>query len=52
MTKTQYEKCVQYVLLDGTGKDNDMVDYEALCRYSVRAAMLIMRCCKEIVRRL
>ena len=36
LTKQQFEKCVKYVLEDSTGKDSDMVDYEALCRYTVR----------------
>jgi hypothetical protein len=36
MTKLQFEKGVKYVVTDGAGQDDDLVDYEALCRYTVR----------------
>lgn len=36
LSKIQFESCVKYVLVEGSGKDDHMVDYESLCRYTVR----------------
>ena len=36
LSKAQFENSVKYVLLEGSGKDDRMVDYESLCRYTVR----------------
>jgi hypothetical protein len=36
LTKTQFEKCVKYVLIDATGKDDDMVS-TCISVFTVRA---------------
>ena len=38
LTKTQFEKCVKYVLIDATGKDDDMVS-TCVSVFIVRASM-------------
>ena len=38
LTKTQFEKCVKYVLIDATGKDDDMVS-TCVSVFVVRASM-------------
>lgn len=40
LTKTQFEKCVKYVLIDATGKDDDMVS-TCVSDFIVRASI----CC-------
>lgn len=36
LARPQYEKGLKYLLMEGTGKDSDEVDYESLCRYTIR----------------
>jgi Ca2+-binding EF-hand superfamily protein len=36
MTAVQFLKGVQLVCRDGNGKDDDRVDYDALCKYTIR----------------
>lgn len=36
MTKIQFDKGIKYILRDSSGTDDDLVDYDALCRYTVR----------------
>lgn len=36
MTRGQYEKGIKFVVHDGTGKDNDPMDYESVTKYVVR----------------
>ena len=36
MTRSQFEAGVRFLALDGSGRDNDPLDYVSLCRYVVR----------------
>jgi hypothetical protein len=41
LTKTQFEKCVKYVLIDATGKDDDMV-ITCVRRFIVRGTLRLL----------
>jgi Ca2+-binding EF-hand superfamily protein len=36
MSRAQFEKGIKYVVQDGNSSDEDLIDCEALCRYTVR----------------